>query len=406
MHILQKYLLTDTIYFQKAIDIINDIKQHNYNAYIVGGFVRDILIGIKYNDIDIATDAPIGILDTLFSNNCVSINHRYQNIVVKYDSMLFEISSFRYDSFDSTHLGRKCKTIYTTNIELDAIRRDFTICALYYDPLDDKIIDLVNGQNDILLGIIKCIGDSSTRFREDPIRIIRCIRFKCDLTINSNLIWQIEKNTRSSICNSSHLIKYIPTPGIWKEFLKINNICDAWELMLEYGLIQNIIPDYSEIDINKFTHTIPIVKSYPNNVSQLLKICGLMYFIDANKIAHYFKLNKIEKKICNNLELFKKLADITDWIDFVDSIKTIDDANTYLNIIKLHLGEDIVNTYNYQLDKITKCISLKPVDLINYGLTSFNKFNLIIKNSRYIAYKYDIIDKNVLLQKIMDSLQV
>ena len=154
--------------------IINTLNTNNFEAYLVGGAVRDILLGLKPKDFDIATNATPEQIHKIFKHSRI-IGRRFQIVHIVFARNNFiEVSTFR-------NTEKNTKTIKRDNnfgtIETDALRRDLTINALYYDIKNKQIIDFVNGMADIQDKNINIIGDNNLRFNQDPVRILRAIRF-------------------------------------------------------------------------------------------------------------------------------------------------------------------------------------------------------------------------------------
>ncbi len=158
-----------------SIEIIKILRGAGFTAYWAGGCVRDMLLGIMPKDFDIATSARPADLKKLLKR-IHPIGEKYGVVIAEHGGHHFEIATFRSDSGYSD--GRRPDAVLFTNAEQDARRRDFTINALFYDPLEDKIFDYVGGQEDLKNKLVRFIGDPAERIKEDHLRIIRAIRFK------------------------------------------------------------------------------------------------------------------------------------------------------------------------------------------------------------------------------------
>ena len=161
-----------------VIDIMYRLKKNGYKAYLVGGCVRDILLGMTPKDFDIVTDAHPRQIKRLFAR-CFLIGSRFRlaHVYISHDRFI-EVATFRA-AVDPEDVDQKGKKNYNTfgTIEEDAFRRDFTINSLYYNYADSTIMDYTGGLADIRKRILRSIGDPAARFREDPVRIIRAARF-------------------------------------------------------------------------------------------------------------------------------------------------------------------------------------------------------------------------------------
>jgi len=200
------------IYYEKGRDIVKKLLDSNYQAFFVGGFVRDHLLGLKVTDIDITTDALPSEIQALFPKTKAT-GLRYGTITVFKGAHAYEVTTFRTDG---KYLGhRKPEEVhFSKSLEEDLARRDFTINALAMD-YQEKIIDCFNGRNDLELQLIKAIGDPKKRFVEDALRILRAFRFVAKLGFD------IERDTLESITTNMKLLTEIASERIIGEFKKI-----------------------------------------------------------------------------------------------------------------------------------------------------------------------------------------
>ncbi|NGX57118.1 MAG: CCA-adding enzyme, partial [Candidatus Anoxychlamydiales bacterium] len=217
---------------EKAKIIINTLKKNGYTAYFAGGWVRDYLLNHKSDDIDIATDAKPEVVEKLFSHT-IPIGKAFGIILVIINDSKYEVATFRED-FDYSS-GRRPKKVSFTNAEIDALRRDFTINGMFYDPLENKILDYVNGKEDLNKKIIKAIGDANKRFLEDKLRMIRAIR------LSSRFGFEIEGKTKKAIIKyASSLFPAVSIERVVQELTKMQQykgFKDALLMMFEYGLL-------------------------------------------------------------------------------------------------------------------------------------------------------------------------
>lgn len=184
--------------YNKAIELLNVFYNHGYLAYIVGGYPRDMILGIKTNDIDICTNAkPKEIMD-IFNIENVKDNG-YGSIKVMYKNYLFDVTTFRKDiKYEDNR--RPIKIKYISDLKNDLLRRDFTINTLCIDK-DEKVIDMLSVMNDIDKRVIKTVGNPRYRIKEDSLRILRAIRFA------SVLNFDIDKKTMYYIKKYGYLLK-------------------------------------------------------------------------------------------------------------------------------------------------------------------------------------------------------
>ena len=176
-----------------ALKMLRELTSHSYEAYIVGGFVRDYILGIESKDIDITTSATPKDIRNIFKNKCLP-NEEYGSVIVMFNGIRFEITTFRQDMeyFDNRHPS---SINYVNDLYTDLLRRDFTINSICMDE-NGTIIDYLGGQEDINNRIIKTIGNSNDKFRDDALRILRAIRFATllDFKLSDDVIRAIRKN--------------------------------------------------------------------------------------------------------------------------------------------------------------------------------------------------------------------
>ena len=198
--------------YMGATNIINTINNAGYDAYIVGGWVRNQLMNKPCHDIDIACNAPVDILEDLFPNH-IAVGKQFGCLVVLINRQPFEITTFRQDGHYID--GRHPTSISPGTIIDDAARRDFTINALYFDIKTNEVIDHVGGVNDIKHHRLQTVGDPIQRFTEDKLRIIRAFRFAAVYDL------KIDKSTRDAAIKLAPEIRNsVSVERIWAEFEK------------------------------------------------------------------------------------------------------------------------------------------------------------------------------------------
>src|SRR5258707_2424210 len=169
---------------KEALEIAHRLTHAGFRAYFAGGCVRDRVLGVKPKDYDVATDARPEVVQKMFDNT-VAIGAKFGVIGVVPDdhSKPIEVATFRADAPYVD--GRHPSSLRFGTLEEDALRRDFTINGMFYDPISDHFIDLVGGKNDLRAGIVRAIGNPYDRFEEDHLRILRAVKFaaRMDFTI-------------------------------------------------------------------------------------------------------------------------------------------------------------------------------------------------------------------------------
>ena len=202
-----------------ALQIVNRLRDAGYTAYVVGGAVRDLIVGNVPKDFDIVTDATPSKIKRIFRNSRI-IGRRFRLVHVVFGSKIFEVSTFRSNAEGS--IGNDFGTI-----EQDVMRRDFTMNALYYDPIQEQIIDYVGGVRDIKKHILRPVISIDTIFVEDPVRMLRAIKYSA--TTDAKMTF----NLRHKIKQSASLLSQVSPSRITEELLKIINNIHASEIIEE-----------------------------------------------------------------------------------------------------------------------------------------------------------------------------
>lgn len=221
-----------------SIEIIKKFKKAGFEAYWAGGCVRDMLLGIKPKDFDIVTSAKPEEIEKILSHT-IPIGKQFGVILAIVDGHNFEIATFRSDSGYSD--GRRPDAVIFTNAKEDALRRDFTINGMFYDPLEDKVLDYVDGQKDLDARLIRFIGNPHERIMEDHLRILRAIRFK------NVLNFQYDPETYNALLkHSSLLIDKVSNERIRDELNKIilsPYAVNAFQDLEDTGVLKIILPE-------------------------------------------------------------------------------------------------------------------------------------------------------------------
>lgn len=226
--------------------VTKEIENAGFEAYIVGGCVRDLLIGKTPKDWDITTNAKPEEIEGLFENTFYNNDYGTVGVVDKKtkDNTLkvVEVTPYRLES-EYTDARRPDSVEFSNSIEHDLHRRDFTINAIAYSESKGQIIDLYNGQKDIKDKIIRAVGDPNIRFREDALRILRAVR------ISAELDFKIEEKTKEAIKKDAKMLEKIAKERIRDEFIRIimsDKPMKSIELANKMGILQFIIPELEE----------------------------------------------------------------------------------------------------------------------------------------------------------------
>ena len=244
-----------------ALKVLYRLKESGYQAHLVGGGVRDLLLGREPKDFDIATDAHPEDIRRLF-RNCRLIGRRFRLAHIMFGREIIEVATFRAarepgGTSNEHHVdddGRIVRDNIYGTIEDDALRRDFTVNALYYNIADFSIIDYTGGMQDIEAGVIRLLGDPETRYREDPVRMLRAVRFV------TKLAFLLDSGTEEPIRRLAPLLGDIPPARLFDEMLKLfmsGSALANYEMLRHYELFGQLFPLTEESlthEENEFPH--------------------------------------------------------------------------------------------------------------------------------------------------------
>lgn len=227
-----------------ALKITTELQKAGFLAFIVGGAVRDLLLKRIPKDFDIATSATPEQVHRIFRRSRI-IGRRFRLVHVMSGNETVEVSTFRgshqSDEGDAkiAESGRILRDNVFGSLEEDAGRRDFSINALYYDPLAEEIWDYHNGYSDLRKGVLRIIGDPVTRYREDPVRMLRAVRLSAKLGI------KLDHNTETPIPDMAELLKDVPQARLFDEMLKLflsGHAMESAVTLREHGLHHGLLP--------------------------------------------------------------------------------------------------------------------------------------------------------------------
>jgi poly(A) polymerase len=222
---------------ETAKEIVRRLNAAGFQAFWVGGCVRDFLLGREPQDFDIATDATPEQVEKLFRKT-IPVGRKFGVMVVVEDKQQFQVATFRAEA--DYQDGRRPEKVVFASAEADALRRDFTVNGLFYDPLPEKIRDWVGGEKDLRAKIIRTIGVPEERFAEDHLRLLRAVRFAAQLG------FEIEPQTFAAIKSLAPKIKLISAERIRDELLKLFRAPHAARglvLLRDSGLLEQVLPE-------------------------------------------------------------------------------------------------------------------------------------------------------------------
>ena len=301
--------------YRAAAGICQCLTRAGYRALLAGGCVRDLILGVRPKDYDVATSAPPGAVGSLFAK-CISVGAAFGVQIVVLPEGMFEVSTFRKDGpyLDGRHPDH---VEFVDEIE-DARRRDFTINAMFLDPATESVIDYVGGREDLQRGIVRTVGDPRQRFSEDHLRLLRAIRFA------ARLGYTIDSETLDAIVEMAPLINRTSAERIRDEIIKVlteGGARRAFELLDQTGLLLQVLPEVAAMkgvqqppefhpEGDVFEHTLRML-DLARNPSPTLAIAVLLHdigkpltqtFEDRIRFNNHAKAGAREtEKICRRL---------------------------------------------------------------------------------------------------------
>lgn len=347
-----------------ALEFINIIEQYGYQAYIVGGFVRDYLIGRESYDIDITTSATPKEIGKIFKNEkfkkIVSDQENYGSIRVIYKNITFEITTFRkeLEYLDNRHPSR---IIYVKDLKTDLLRRDFTINAICMNK-DGQIIDPLNGQEDLNNKTIKTIALSKKSFQDDALRIIRSIRFSTIL--NFKLDEELEEGIK--VCK-----KYLKNISYERKKRELDKIFASKNARYGIELIKKL-----DLAISLDLENLDRIQDYTD-------INGIWAMINSK----YYKFTKHEKELIKNINLAYNLDNLNNLVLYKYGLY----VNTLAGINKGISKKTITEYYNNLPIKAKTDINISASEICNILKKEPNSFI----NDIYNQLEIEILNGNL-----------
>lgn len=319
---------------EKALELLKIFYDNGYEAYLVGGFVRDFVLEKKSMDVDICTNATPMQVKEIFKDVKLPFEG-YGSVHLTYKKVAFEITTYRMD-LEYNDKRTPSKIMYTDKLIIDLKRRDFVMNTLCMDK-DGKIIDLLNATGDIKNKLIRCVGEPSKRFKEDPLRILRAIRFAVELD------FELDDSVKYAIKANKELLNKL---SFYRKKQELNRIFSSSNANIGINIIKEYgLGKYLGIDVNK-------------EIINTNDPIGIWVQVSPD-LAYQF--TSLERDYMNSI--LSLLEDKT-----ISDIKLYKEGNYVCYIAAQILKQDEVDIYN-RYDKLPiknkKDIALKPLDIIN-----------------------------------------
>ncbi len=272
-----------------AMLVVKGLQKKGFRAYLVGGCIRDLLLGKEPKDFDVSTDATPEQVHKIFNNSRI-IGRRFKIVHVVYSGVIIEVTTFRSNQVAPKSVQKSTKNstrvsaqsgmlirdnVYGKNIVEDSQRRDFTINALYLDPIKQEIYDYNGGLYDLTQGVLDLIGDPDVRYSEDPVRMIRALRF------SAKLGFKISKRSSDPIKRLSHKLLEVSNARMFEEVNKLfltGHGYESFKVLCKYNLFTQLFPD---------TYGLIENKSYCNFIEFALKSSDQRFAENKRNMPHF-----------------------------------------------------------------------------------------------------------------------
>ena len=387
---------------KKYFDILEKINNNGYEAYIVGGAVRDSILNREIHDVDITTSRMVDEIKDIFKDyKIVDLAEKFGTIVVVFDDFSTEITTYR---IEKDYDGRKPHSlVFSRNILDDLKRRDFTINALIMDK-DGEIKDFFNGKEDMKASIIRAIGNPIERLNEDYLRILRAIRFasQLDFDIDEDLIFAIKETKKG--------LEKISAERIRDEFSKIlisDNPVKGLNYMMDLGIFDIIIPEISPMkdfdqetpfhNLDLWKHSLSVVKNSENDLeirlAAIFHDIGKLYTKSYSKdsIAHYYNHQKVSRDLTE--KILKRLRYPNKVVENVCNL-----ANMHMDSMNEYSKKRVKRLLSkYGEEGVKKLFNLHRADMTSMNNQNGKIFSNLDKGEEYLSEileNEEVFDRN------------
>lgn len=394
-----------------ATSIVKKLFDAGYTAYFAGGWVRDYLLQMPSDDIDIATDAPVEEVQKLFPKT-IPVGVAFGIVIVVEEGHQFEVATFRKDRGYVD--GRRPTGIDPATPQEDAQRRDFTINGMFFDPLTEKLYDYVGGQEDIKNKIIRAIGNPHERFLEDRLRMMRAVRY------STRFNFPIDKQTYQAILDHAEsLLPSVAMERVWQEFKKMSQFAHfdrSLVMLYELKLLPTIFPALKNSnDVKERTKHIEFIPKTAPTIAELLELFPGSSLEDLLELCDYLKLSKEERVfvtfyhhafgILNMPEDWQKNLELVEWAHFYANPH----AQVCLDIfaLRLHIEDrqNFLNEHQERQIKLNEAISrireqnpvVRAEHLMKKGIQPGKKMGDLLREAERIAINQHLSDPEKVL---------
>lgn len=402
-----------------AISVVKQLVQAGHIAYFAGGWVRDFLMQHPSDDIDIATSANVEEIQSLFPKT-IPVGISFGIVIVVEGGHQFEVATFRKETGYCD--GRRPMQIAQATPMEDALRRDFTINGMFWDPIKEVLYDYVGGAEDLKKGIIRAIGNPHERFYEDRLRMMRAVRY------STRFNFPIDEPTKKAILDHADaLLPAVAMERIWQEFKKMSQFAhfDKGLLTLhELHLLQRIFPPLKSISTAEIQERLSFLNAFPKNaptIAELLELFPQASLEELLELCEYLKLSKQEKELVCFLHHATELLNMpSSWINQLEKIEWAHFyANTHSELaVQIHAAHltdakraQFLNAHRLRKaelhNAVARIIAKDPIInaeiLMREGISPGKNLGILLKEAERISVNENIENPNLIIELLKNS---
>lgn len=394
---------------QIATRIVSKLQEKGHIAYFAGGWVRDFLLNLPSDDIDIATSASIEEIQMLFPKT-IPVGIAFGIILVVEEGHHFEVATFRKEKEYVD--GRRPTSIERATPEEDAQRRDFTINGMFFDPIQEKLLDFVKGEEDLKNRWIRAIGDPHHRFLEDRLRMIRAVRY----SVRFNFPIHIDTE-QAILSHAPSLFPSVAIERVWQEFQKLSKFVTfskGLEKLHQLTLLSTIFPSLQEVSSKELHERLSLFPLFPKSTPLIIELAHLFPNDSLEKhleLCDYMKLSRKDKEHIEFLHYAKSLLLMP--LSWQEGLSNFEWAEFYahpLSSLFLILykaapfhtqKKEELSSYILRLQE--KRPLLTAADLLQEGILPSPILGLLLKEAEKLSINLNLTDKSTLLTALKNN---
>ncbi|MBB64304.1 MAG: poly-A polymerase [Waddliaceae bacterium] len=398
--------------FELGKEIVEKLRAAGHITYFAGGWVRDYLRGEVGDDVDIATSANPEQVSQLFPDT-IEVGACFGVMIVRHKGQQFEVAMFRQDGEYIN--GRQPESVCASDPQTDALRRDFTINGMFFDPLNKKILDYVGGREDLEKKVLRAIGDPEKRFQEDRLRMIRAVRFA------SRFAFEIDEGTAQGIKRYAHeLFPAVAVERVWQELQKIKAYSSFDQAILHFknlNLLSLIFPELANLQHSDLENRVANIKKLSEESPCILYCLALMPDLECSDYERFCKRYKLSKKDFYFVDLFVAgrglcaRAEVSayewvlfyaqDHVDFcIECLAAVQKEQYHNDFINLHKKKQ--NELAMHIDrKKAKRPLVTAADLMKKGLKPSPQLGKFLEEAAEISVNKNLHEKEAVIEQLL-----